>query len=161
MKYFTINELCWSETASKYKIKNTPTEEIKEHLSELVENVLDPLREAWGGPIIVSSGYRCPELNKKVGGSKTSSHMSGYAVDLVPENGEIERFFNFVKNSFLLKESYEFDQLIDEHSGKNHWVHIGYKNNKGEQRRQIKKYEDGKYYILISDEEENNETIKE
>ena len=104
MKYFTINELCWSETASKYKIKNTPTEEIKEHLSELVENVLDPLREAWGGPIIVSSGYRFPELNQKVGGSKTSSHMSGYAVDLVPENGEIERFFNFVKNSFLISE---------------------------------------------------------
>ena len=77
MKYFTIKELCKSNTAIKYGIDNTPTPEVEQNLIALIENVLDPLREAWGSPIIINSGYRCPILNKAVGGSKTSSHMSG------------------------------------------------------------------------------------
>ena len=66
MKYFTIEELCYSDTAKKHKIDNTPNEEIIEHLTEFTENVLDKLREVWGSPIKVSSGYRCDELNKKL-----------------------------------------------------------------------------------------------
>ena len=62
MKYFTINEVCRSETASKHKIDNTPSAEIIANLTALVDNVLDPLREAWGRPIIVTSGYRCEVL---------------------------------------------------------------------------------------------------
>ena len=96
MKYFTIEELCQSETADKLKIDNTPSEEIKKNLEILVDCLLDPLREAWGSPIIINSGYRCPILNKAVGGSKTSSHMSGWSVDMRPKNGKMEEFKKFV-----------------------------------------------------------------
>ena len=61
MKYFTIVELTKSATASRRGIDNTPSSTIKANLTELVDNILDPLREAWGAPIIVSSGYRCPK----------------------------------------------------------------------------------------------------
>lgn len=145
MKYFTIEELCYSDTAKKYKIDNTPTEEIIENLTELTNEFLDKLRENWGSPILVSSGYRCEELNKKVGGSKTSAHVKGYAVDLVPANGDID---GLVECAIELSKTLNFDQIINEHSGKSHWLHIGYKNLKGLQRKQIKIYKNGKYYNL-------------
>ncbi len=160
MKYFTIKEMCRSEKATLYKIDNTPSEDIVENLTEFIEEILDPLREAWGSPIKVNSGYRCKELNAKVGGSKTSSHMSGYAADLKPCNGKIDEFFEFVKKYFI-DNKIDFDQIIDEYSGNAHWVHIGYKNSKGEQRKQIKMYDNGTYYLLKYDkfetEEQNNE----
>jgi hypothetical protein len=77
MKYFTIEELCQSETAERLKINNEPTDEIIQHLELLIDCLLDPIREAWGSAIIVNSGYRCEELNKAVGGSKTSVHKLG------------------------------------------------------------------------------------
>lgn len=71
MKYFTINELTKSPAAIRLGINNKPTAEITAALQRLVNNVLDPLREAWGAPIIVTSGYRSPKLNKAVGGQQT------------------------------------------------------------------------------------------
>ena len=147
MKYFIIEELCYSTTANKNNIDNTPNEEIIDHLTEMVDNLLDPLREVWGSAIKVSSGYRCEKLNKAVGGSKTSSHLFGFAVDLLPVNGLIDEFFEFVKN-YLLSNNIPFDQLIDEHSKGTHWIHIGWKNFNGEQRKQVKVYKDGKYYFI-------------
>lgn len=149
MKYFTIEELCYSTVAKKNKIDNTPNEEIIENLTEFTNEVLDKLRENWGSAIKVKSGYRCPLLNKAVGGSSTSSHLFGFAVDLVPVNGLIDDFFEFVKN-YLLSNNIPFDQIIDEHSGKKHWVHIGLKNTKGLQRKQVKGYKDGKYYFITT-----------
>ena len=84
MKYFTLKELTRSTTATAKGIDNTPTPEVEKNLTLLVENVLDPLREIYGKPITVNSGYRCPELNKAVGGSKTSDHVKGFAAD-IPE----------------------------------------------------------------------------
>lgn len=77
MKYFTIEELCESETAEELGIDNTPTDQVKENLTFFTEKILDPLRESWGSAIVVNSGYRCPELNKAVGGSETSVHPLG------------------------------------------------------------------------------------
>lgn len=134
MKYFTIEELCQSETAEKYKIDNTPTEEIKKNLETLVDCLLDPLREAWGSPIIINSGYRCPILNKAVGGSKTSSHMSGWSVDMRPKNGKMEEFKKFVVN--FIKTRF-WDQCILEKSGDVEWVHLSLYNNSGKQRMMI------------------------
>ena len=82
MNYFTIEELTKSDTATRRGIDNTPTEEVKKNLTTLVDQVLDPLRAAWGAPIVVNSGYRCPALNEAVGGSKTSDHMTGRAADI-------------------------------------------------------------------------------
>ncbi len=82
MKYFTIKELTRSATAQHLGIDNTPPASAVKALHALVENVLDPLRQAWGGPIMVNSGYRCPELNKLVGGTPYSQHQRGEAADI-------------------------------------------------------------------------------
>lgn len=131
--YFTVKELSLSDTAKKFGIDNTPSEEVKNHIKELIEKLLNPIREAWGGPIIVNSGYRCPKLNEKVGGVKTSAHLTGYAADLIPGNGQRARFIKFVQN-FLKTNNIPFDQCIDEYG---RWCHVGLKNLYGLQRKQI------------------------
>lgn len=82
MKFFTIAELCRSNTADRLGINNRCRQEHVTALTALVDNVLDPLREWYGKPITVNSGYRCPELNVAVKGSKTSQHMKGEAADI-------------------------------------------------------------------------------
>jgi uncharacterized protein YcbK (DUF882 family) len=77
MKFFTIKELTKSDVAKRSKINNTPTKQEEQNLITLVENILDPLREAYGKPIIVTSGFRCERLNKLVNGSRTSQHRTG------------------------------------------------------------------------------------
>ena len=131
--YFTIAELCASDTAKKYNIDNTPNPIIISHLQQLI-NFLNPLREAWGSAIKVTSGYRCKRLNDMVGGSKTSSHMIGYGVDLVPANGKMDVFKKFVVDYMKTR---IFDQCIIEKSGKTEWIHIGLYNAKGQQRKMI------------------------
>lgn len=119
MKYFTLKELTCSTTATAKGIDNTPTPEVEKNLTLLVENVLDPLREIYGKPITVNSGYRCPELNKAVGGSKTSDHVKGFAADITGgSKEENERIFNIIKHNF------HFKQLIDEKGFS--WVHVSY-----------------------------------
>ena len=129
MKYFTFKELCKSDTARKYGIDNTPNEEVKKNLEKLVKNILDPLREHYGYPIHISSGYRCQELNKRVGGTKTSQHQSGRAADICMNDRAIHRkIFNMIQELNL-----PFDQLIWENNGS--WVHVSYDENKN--RRMI------------------------
>ena len=82
MKYFKIEELTHRLTAKAHSIANVPTAEAEKNLEQLVCKVLDPLRERWGVPIYVNSGYRCPALNAKVGGSPTSYHLRGMAADI-------------------------------------------------------------------------------
>lgn len=123
MKYFTISELCASDTAKARNIDNTPSQEVIDNLTKLVDNVLDPLRETWGGPLIVNSGYRCKALNSAVGGSSTSDHMKGKAADIVPKNKTKES----VKELFALvdKLGLKYDQLINESDYT--WVHISFR----------------------------------
>lgn len=119
MKYFTLKELTRSATAEEKGIDNTPTPEVEKNLTLLVENVLDPLRKLSGKPITVNSGYRCPELNKAVGGSKTSDHVKGFAADITGgSKEENERLF------YLIKYNFNFKQLIDEKNFS--WVHVSY-----------------------------------
>jgi hypothetical protein len=82
MKYFSISELTHSDTAVSLAIDNTPTAAAVPLLIELIDRVLDPIREHWGLPIRVTSGYRCPELNEEVGGVEDSWHMDGCAADI-------------------------------------------------------------------------------
>lgn len=132
--YFTIKELSYSKTAEEKNINNSPDINIQEHLKELIK-FLNPLREAWGKPILVSSGFRCPELNKAVNGSKTSAHLTGYAVDLVPKDmKDWNDFITFLKDYLKNK---LFDQFIIETSGSFKWVHLGLYNNKNQQRRMM------------------------
>lgn len=152
MKYFTIKELCASATATKLGIKNEPTKAAILNLESLVLNILDPLREAWGGAIVVTSGYRSAALNKVVKGSPTSAHRYGYAADIVPADGRISVFKSFVVK-WLKENAVNFDQYIDELSidkdGKvTEWVHIAIKSPNGSQRRQFLKYRNKKYLPL-------------
>lgn len=131
MKYFTIDEFTRSEAAKKLKIDNTPTEDAIENLNALVDNLLDPLRELYGKPIFVNSGYRSKKLNMLIGGVSNSQHMTGEAADIegfdrsVKEN---KKLFELIKNSGL-----PFDQLINESNYS--WVHVSYSKKKN--RRQI------------------------
>ena len=86
MKYFTFGEFERSDTATRHAIDNTIPEAAKRNIAALVDNVLDPLREAWGRPIKVTSGYRCPQLNRMVNGVATSMHMTGHAADISTGN---------------------------------------------------------------------------
>ncbi|MCC8051263.1 MAG: D-Ala-D-Ala carboxypeptidase family metallohydrolase [Clostridiales bacterium] len=134
MKYFTIEELTKSDTATRRGIDNTPTEEIKKNLTTLVDKILDPLRAAWGAPIVVNSGYRCPALNEAVGGSKTSDHMLGRAADI--EAVDRSRVSNTRLFALVQSLGLSFDQLIDESNMS--WVHISYRSET-ENRKQILK----------------------
>lgn len=80
--YFELDELLRSETALNHGIENLPTWEDVENLKELATNVLDPIRVAWGQPIVINSGYRGVALNAKVGGVLNSAHLVGRAADV-------------------------------------------------------------------------------
>lgn len=134
MKYFTIKELISSSTATQHNINNTPTKEIEENLKALVDNILDPLREAYGKPIIVTSGYRCEKLNTLLKGSKTSQHRFGQAADIrtsLDTPTENKKLFDLVQKLNL-----PFDQLIDEYNF--NWIHVSYSPRNRKQVLHIK-----------------------
>ena len=132
MKYFTIKELTRSATARCLGINNTPQASAVKALHELVDHVLDPLREAWGGPIRVNSGYRCPELNEAVGGTPGSQHLRGEAADITvgSRNGN-RRLLALIKRLDL-----PVDQCIDEKGCR--WIHVSHR--KGRNRRMYMKF---------------------
>lgn len=120
MKHFTIAELSASATAQCRGIDNTPTAEAVENLTLLVENVLDPLREVFGSRILINSGYRCPALNKAVGGTTKSQHISGEAADITAGSKSANRrLFNLLRSLRL-----PVDQVIDEHDFS--WIHVSH-----------------------------------
>ncbi len=135
--YFSLKELCASDVATKKKIDNWPSFTVVEHLSELTEKILEPLRSAWGSGIKVNSGYRCDALNRAVGGVSTSAHKQGYAADLVPSNGKIDEFGKFVKD-WLVRNKVKFDQVLFESSRSARWVHISLRSSTGSQRCETK-----------------------
>lgn len=130
MKYFTIRELTDSATAQKRGIDNNPNATQLSALTALVNNVLDPLREKFGRPIIVNSGFRCPELNRAVGGAVISQHLSGEAADISAGTcqGNKELFD-------IIRKELPFDQVIDEKNFS--WVHVSFK--KAGNRKQVLK----------------------
>ena len=130
MKYFTIKELCHSNSAAERKIDNTPTAEVIHNLTTLVNNVLDPLREKYGKPIYVSSGYRSLLLNRSVKGATSSQHRLGEAVDItVGTKEENKKLFEIIRKEL------PFDQLIDESDFS--WIHVSYRE--GRLREQVLK----------------------
>ena len=120
MKFFDETELTASATAQARGIDNTPPAQAKEALRLLVENVLDPLREAFGAPIYVNSGYRCAALNALVGGAKSSQHMRGEAADVTAGS----RDANVRLWRLLRKLDLPIDQAINEHNYA--WIHISH-----------------------------------
>lgn len=125
MKHFTIEELCHSNTARQKGIDNISTPEIRQNLETLILRLLDPVRSEWGSPITVTSGYRCPELNRAVGGAVSSQHMKGEAADITAGNREKNRRLFEQITRMAQTGQLRFDQLIDE---KNYqWIHVSYR----------------------------------
>ena len=136
-KYFTLAELTPSSTAKRLGIKNDPTPEHLNNLKLLAVNVLDKVREHFGKPIWVSSGYRSKALNDVTpGSSATSQHCSGEAADL-DQDGRGTGVTNKMVFDYI-KDNLEFDQLIYEYGIDNNpdWVHVSWESN-GKQRKQV------------------------
>ena len=122
--YFTIQELTASATALREGIDNRPSKCAYHLLHVLVDQLLDPIREAWGEPIVVSSGYRCKELNMLIGGVKNSHHMLGCAADLIAGNkADHRRLFRIIVQMQQAGQI-KFTQLIAEDNYR--WLHISY-----------------------------------
>lgn len=131
MKYFTMGELVSSHTADSLGIDNRCNIAQATNLHKLIDAVLDPLREAYGKPIHINSGFRCPALNKAVKGSATSQHMSGQAADIdTGDRGQNKLLFEYIRKNL------PFDQLIDESNFA--WVHVSYRRM-GNNRNQVLK----------------------
>ncbi len=121
--HFYLSEFTRSQTASRKGIDNIPTAEDTQNMKLVCEKILEPLREKYGKPIYVSSGYRSSALNFAIGGSTSSQHMSGEAVD-------IDSAYDNKILFDLIKSNLEFDQLIWEYGTEiaPAWVHVSYKN---------------------------------
>jgi zinc D-Ala-D-Ala carboxypeptidase len=127
-KHITFKEATQSNTAIRFGIKNNPNSIELAAMKLVATELFEPLREWYGKPIKINSFFRCEELNKKVGGSKTSGHVLGNSIDI--DAGSIEenkKLFNYIKDNLM------FDQLINEYNFS--WVHISYKKNAN--RKQI------------------------
>ena len=131
-KNFSLEEMYRSDTAQRCGIDNKPqTEEVAENLRALCTEVLQPLRDHLGKPVVVSSGYRCKDLNKKVGGVENSQHLKGEAADIkVRDREELIDVMRYIMDET------DFDQLIREKSGSTEWVHVSHKRN-GNNRRMV------------------------
>ncbi len=137
-KHLSLAEVSRSETAKRKGISNTPSGEHLENFKKLAENIFEPIREHFGVPIHISSGYRSKELNSAIGGSSTSQHCSGEAID-IDMDGSTGGVSN--KDVFdYIKANLNFDQLIWEFGTDNNpdWVHVSYEST-GKQRKQILK----------------------
>jgi len=133
-KNLALAEVIRSETAKRKGISNMPTPEHIENFKKLAENVFQPIREHFGVPIHISSGYRSAALNKAVGGSATSQHCTGEAIDIDMDGTSItnRQIFDFIKDNLT------WDQLIFEFGTEENpdWVHVSYEST-GKQRKQI------------------------
>jgi len=135
-EHLDLSEVTRSESAKRKGISNMPTEAHIANFKLLAENVFEPIRKHFRCPIIISSGYRSKELNAAIGGSLTSQHCSGEAIDIDMDgtpNGVTNRMvFDYIKDNLV------FDQLIYEFGDANNpdWVHVSYEST-GTQRKQI------------------------
>lgn len=141
---FKLSEFTRSATATERHIDNTPSDAVVRNLRNLCEKVLQPLRDWYGKPITIGSGYRCPKLNTAVGGVKNSQHMTGEAADLqvtlnvskkdpAAYNAELRRLFDYIRKNL------PHDQVIMERntaSSATYWIHVSCKKDITKNRRQ-------------------------
>ena len=132
---FTLEEMIYSDTAKKKGIDNTPSLAVIHNLEELCRDLLQPIRDAYGKPIKVTSGYRSARLNYAVGGSPTSVHRLGWGVDIQPVGAKYDDFEKKILE-IIADLGLKYDQVIREKSGKSRWLHLGLKNSAGRQRMQ-------------------------
>jgi zinc D-Ala-D-Ala carboxypeptidase len=144
--HFTLEEMTASQYATRTGIDNDPPTAVITNLERLCADVLEPLRRVVNAPIVISSGYRSPALNRAVGGSGGSAHMFGLAADLIVPEWTIRK----VCQQFLLHRI-QFDQLIDEFG---RWVHVSLaprdSKNRGHQLEARRSGARGVSYVPVS-----------
>ena len=118
-KNFSLHELLLTSHRKFDEEQYNPPTEVIENLRALCVNILQPVRDALGSPVNLNSGYRCPSLNRSIGGAKNSQHMTGHAADIIDLNNGNENLFKKIKELNL-----PFDQMIDEFGFR--WVHVSY-----------------------------------
>lgn len=126
MLFFKMSELIHSDKANILRINNMPDINSLDNMLNIICYVLNPIRERLQKPIIITSGYRCKELNKAVNGATNSQHLKGQAVDFVVNGMKIEDIIKFINNMNI-----EYDELINEYDK---WVHISYVKGHNRQR---------------------------
>lgn len=133
--HFTLGEMTQSQTATRRGIDNTPPDAVLATLHQLCTQILEPIREAYGHPIKVNSGYRCPKLNAAVGGAKTSQHMTGEAADISCTSTTKAALFHTILQ-MVHRGQLHVGQLIWEYgtTEEPNWIHVslpreGKKNN--------------------------------
>ena len=160
-KNFSLKEVTASGTATRLGIDNSPSEEHLVNLTNVVVTIAQPLREAFGKPVRINSGYRGPALNKAVGGASKSQHCNGEALDL-----EIDGVANKAVADWI-DEHCEYDQLIlefynpaeGENSG---WVHVSFKADGNNRKSKLIAFKDGKStrYVSVEEFDENDDYKK-
>ena len=149
-EHFTLREFEQSETAKKYGIDNSVPSKYIPVLQQLCKEVLEPLRSFVGGPIVISSGYRCNQLNIKVGGAYASQHTLGEAADIRLPLTSYTAWDDNKKHTDLetarkwfdwIQDHCDFDQLIMETAnGKDFWIHVSCRRNRRANRHQVIRY---------------------
>ena len=133
-EHFTLYEFEKSPTAKAHGITNSAPPLVATNLMALCVNVLEPLRRAFNMPIVIGSGYRCPKLNKLVGGVSNSQHMTGEAADIhIPDNDLGLKWFEWIRTHC------KYDQLITERNtkdSKRFWIHVSFRRD-GKNRMQV------------------------
>jgi len=148
-EHISYKEGVYSTTAMRRGIDNTPNDEQLDNMETIAEKVFEPLREWVGGAIKINSFFRCPDLNKAIGGSSKSQHCQGQAID-------IDDTYGIVANSEMyhyIKENLDFDQLIWEFGDDDNpnWVHVSYVSEDSNRRRCLKAYKEqgrSKYMVI-------------
>ena len=147
-KHISYKEGVHSNTATRRGIDNTPNDEQLDNMETIAEEVFEPLRAYVNGPIKINSFFRCPELNKAIGGSSKSQHCKGQAIDIDDTFG---RMTNAEMYHFI-KEHLDFDQMIWEFGDDDNpdWVHVSYVSPESNRKRCLKAYrEDGKTKYMV------------
>ena len=139
-KHISYKEGTNSVTAIRRGIDNTPNDKQLGNMVLLAEKVFEPLRVWVGGPIKINSFFRCPQLNKAIGGSTKSQHCHGQAIDIDDTYGKVanSEMYNYIKNNL------DFDQMIWEFGDDDNpaWVHVSYVSEDENRRRCLKAFKD-------------------
>jgi hypothetical protein len=148
-KNISYKESIHSQTAKRKGIENTPNEEQLASMFTIAEMIFQPLRAWVGGPIKINSFFRSPELNRAIGGSKSSQHCKGQAMDL----DDVYGYKTNAEMYMYIKENLDFDQLIWEFGDdKNpNWIHVSYVDAQKNRNRCLKAYKDDgktKYAVI-------------
>ena len=147
-KHISYREGVYSITATRLGIDNTPNNKQLDNMELVAEEVFEPLRNYVNGPIKINSFFRCPELNKAIGGSSKSQHCKGQAID-------IDDTFGHMTNAemyYFIKEHLDFDQMIWEFGDDDNpdWVHVSYVSLEDNRNRCLKAYrEEGKTKYMV------------